>query len=228
MISDLAVSDRILAIFLNEDDIVRVGGAALIYQRTFGGDEGAKKDFRRVFWQLVKDDILIEYDTETEIADELHVEHSEHGHLNNSDLSYIGFEELAAIGPAFVSAVRERSSEICEQALNGGLSHAFERLRQLPIESWKWTGLPESFVLDDAAKSKVIELLHLADVELSDRDLSNYQISQAKALIKAALILADAPKPQADLVWEIIQRISAIIGIAAGIQGLSSIFKPIN
>ena len=228
MISDIAVSDRILAIFLDQNDLVQVGVAELIYTRSFGDGDDAKRDFRRIFWQLVKSDVLIEYDTETEISDELHVEHSEHGHLSNVDLSYIGFEELAAIGPGFVAAVRDRASEIFEQALSSGLTRAIERLRALPIESWKWTGLSKNFVFDDAVKSKVIDLLKSADAELAGLNLTNYQVSQAKALLKAALVLADAPQPQPDLVWELIQRISAIIGIVAGIQSLSSIFKPVN
>jgi hypothetical protein len=228
MIADIVVSDRILAIFLNQDDLVQVGIAELIYRRAFGDNDEGRKEFRRVFFQLTKRDVLIEYDSEFEFADTLLVEHSEHGQLANSDLSYIGFEDLAAIGPGFVAAVRERSSEIFEQAVDAGFDHALERLRDLPIESWKWTGLSEGFVFDDTVKSKVIKLLRSADDELGSLELTNHETSQARALIKAALILADAPRPEADLVWEIIQRISAIIGIVSGIQGLSSIFKPVK
>lgn len=211
---------------LNGQAVMALGVLYVLYKRKYVNSDEELDRFKAVVYRLTKDDVLTDFDTEFEIADQLSVEHAEHGHLDLTDINFIGFDELVAIGPRFVERVRFRCSEIMEQAAAAGLSNAMNVLKQLPIESWKWTGLSTNFVFDAAAQSRVVKLLKQADDEI--KITNNYDGAQAKAFIKAALILAESPQPQPDLVWEIIQRVSAIVGLLSGIETLISIFKPVK
>jgi hypothetical protein len=217
--------DRLLAIFLDHDDLLTYGGILASYKRAYDRSGSEIELVKRAIWQLQKAEVLIEYDVEGDMLSTASVDHTEHGQLATGDLFYVGVEELWAMGPQFAVRILERASEIAEQAIEGGLNDAVGRIRALPVDSRRWTGLSPDFVFDEKMKEKVLILLRQADDEIGRLTANNADVSQARALIKAARVLAEAPKPETEIVWTIIQRLADLIGIAQGVQGLVSLFR---
>ena len=92
------------------------------------------------------------------------------------------------------------------------------------VESASWTGLPRAGVLDEYASGRVLSALQLADQALEQTGASNHERAQAKAYIVAIRALAEAPDPPADLIWEMVQRVNSIAGIASFFVALVALF----
>lgn len=83
-------------------------------------------------------------------------------------------------------------------------------------DSALWTGL-KSKVIDARNADVVIKLIDDALSSLTTSSVSNSDIRQAAAYLKAARELVDAPEPPSELIWE-------MIGRAANIAGLVGLF----
>jgi len=221
------VRDRVLAIMLDQDELTSRGLIQAQYKRKFPRDHADDELIKSVLYDLIRHDVLIEHDTENESLDGALIDHNEYGQLSISDMSFIGIDELVALGPKSVVLVHTRASQIAEQAANGGLGDALAHLNSLPVDSRKWTGLPVGFTFDEGVKLKVLQLLREADEELGRLRLGNQKTSQARALIKAATILAEAPQPETELVWKILQRLADVVGLISGVDGIMKIFRPL-
>jgi len=78
------------------------------------------------------------------------------------------------------------------------------------IDSTSWTGLSQ--VVVGSHNSNVIT--SLIDAALEQLDSSdNSDVAQARTLLLAARDLAEAPEPPSDIIWELIQRAGAIVGL---------------
>jgi len=227
VIADEIVEDRLAAVFLDSSDITSQAIVLLRYKRSFGGEVDHEKQVKRILYEMVRDERVIEHDVEGETLDNVIVDHAEYGQLDPKDLTFLSVDDLLAIGPELIHYTRARASQIAEQATGGGLNTAIEYLSQLPIDSSLWTGMPVGFKLDDQTKGQVIKLLRRADSEISAASVSNREVAQAKALITAALILTEAPEPESEIVWGLLQKLSVFVTLSQGIEGLLKLFKVI-
>jgi len=194
----------------------------------FSSKFGSQKDyqlFRAALGKLRDNGTLIEFSPEYEaIETAVSVSHPTHGDLEPYDLEFTGMDEFLSLGPASVNLINERSSVLAEFAAELGLANALDRLRRLPIDSRKWTGLPSAFVFNDAVKSRCVSLLEEAKSELSN-ERQNSKVDHAHDLITAALVLAQTNEPEPELVWLIVQRLAAVIGLTQAVIGLQNLFK---
>lgn len=87
-----------------------------------------------------------------------------------------------------------------------------EPLRAEPIrvDSRSWTGLTRVRVTHRNAHA-ISRLIDTALGELSTD--GNAKTAQARALLLAAKELTDAPEPPSDIIWELIQRAGAVVGL---------------
>lgn len=92
------------------------------------------------------------------------------------------------------------------------------------VSSARWTGLPSDFDLSEEKRGALISLLHDAELALDSVSVSNNEKAMARAYIVAAKVLADAPEPPADLIWELIGRANALSGIASLLVSIIALF----
>jgi len=85
--------------------------------------------------------------------------------------------------------------------------------------------MPVGFKLDAKTKAQVVSLLYRAEREISAATVNNREASQAKALVAAALILTEAPEPESEIVWGLLQKLSVFVTLSQGIEGLIKLFK---
>ena len=227
MIADEVVEDRLAAIFLDSDDLASQAIVLLRYKRAFGGDDEDQKQVKRILYEMVRDERVIEHDVENDTLDDVIVDHAEYGQLDPKDLTFLSVDELLAMGPELIHYTRSRASQIADQAIAGGLNTAIGYLNDLPIDSNLWTGMPVGFKFDEQTKAQVIKLLRRADNEISAVTINNRDVAQAKALITAALILTEAPEPETEIIWGLLQKMSVFITLSQGIEGLLKLFKVI-
>ena len=79
-----------------------------------------------------------------------------------------------------------------------------------PMHSASWTGLT-NVRIDARNATTISNLISSALSELPKDD--NAKVAQARTLLLAAKDLADAPDPPSDLIWELIQRAGAVVGL---------------
>jgi len=85
------------------------------------------------------------------------------------------------------------------------------RLRQaIQVDSTSWTGLTRVRVTHRNART-ISRLIDIALGELSAD--GNAKTAQARTLLLAAKELTDAPEPPSDIIWELIQRAGAAVGL---------------
>jgi hypothetical protein len=93
------------------------------------------------------------------------------------------------------------------------------------FSSSDWTGLPSAFELTEEKRQKLVRELELADEQLAGLGLGQATQAQARAYFVAARILAEAPEPPADLIWNIIGRANSLAGIASLLISIIALFK---
>ena len=91
-------------------------------------------------------------------------------------------------------------------------------------DSSAWTGLPRDFVLTEEKRVALVRGLDAAEQGLSGLRLGQEVQAQARAYIVAARSLAEAPEPQPDLIWEILNRANSIAGIASLFVSILALF----
>jgi len=225
VIDDQTLADRLVALFLNTADVQSQASIIVKYERSFDRSEADKKQIGRIIHNMIKDGIVVEHDVENDTLDGVIIDHSEHGQLDNKDITFLSVDDILAIGPEMVNYTRARASQVAEQAISGGLQGAIKSLKNLPIDSNLWTGMPVGFKLDAKTKAQVVSLLYRAEREISAATVNNREASQAKALVAAALILTEAPEPESEIVWGLLQKLSVFVTLSQGIEGLIKLFK---
>lgn len=95
------------------------------------------------------------------------------------------------------------------------------------VDSSTWTGLPSNFTLNEEKRNRLGRLLQDAEIELDSIGAGNSEKSMARAYIMAAKSLADAPEPQVDLIWAIIQRANNLAGIASLFVSIIALFTTV-
>jgi hypothetical protein len=92
------------------------------------------------------------------------------------------------------------------------------------IRSETWTGLPPSFQLTEERRAAIVRALDAAEESMPLAASSQHDKAQARAYIIAARALLEAPEPQPDLVWQLIQRANNIAGVASLFVALVALF----
>lgn len=105
------------------------------------------------------------------------------------------------------------------------LIHSAEGPPEIMIDSSTWTGLSNNQTFSAARAARLLEELDQAAEKLDAMALDNSAKSQAYAYIVAAKVLAQAPEPPADLIWELISRLNAIAGIAGLLVSIIALMK---
>lgn len=93
------------------------------------------------------------------------------------------------------------------------------------FQSASWTGLPTAFELTEAKRQTLVRDLELAEDRLVGLGLSQEIQAQARAYFVAARILAEAPEPPADIIWNIIGRANSLSGIASLLLSIVALFN---
>ncbi|WHO40637.1 hypothetical protein PMI04_008635 [Sphingobium sp. AP49] len=93
------------------------------------------------------------------------------------------------------------------------------------VDSTTWTGLPSQFVLNEERKAELSTLLTKAERDLDDLGAGNSEKAMARAYIVAAKVLADAPEPPVDIIWDIIGRANNLSGIASLFVSIIALFQ---
>ncbi|MFX4085911.1 hypothetical protein ACKU27_12510 [Sphingobium yanoikuyae] len=215
---------KVLATLLEQDSFFTWYGLKHDYQKFFGVLED-DEPFKKVVSGFQNSDVIIAFDLQEDGLGGALLDHNEHGSLNASDIMVVGDDEFLALGPAYAIELYADTSAVAEAAAEGGCREALRLIKLLPIDSSKWTGVRPTLVFDDKVKSKVLDLLKKADHEMDGMFLSNVDHSQARALLKAALILAEAPNPDPVLISTIVRRLGEIIGFTSAVLGILSFFR---
>ena len=95
----------------------------------------------------------------------------------------------------------------------GTVPFASAGLSTQPIDSSRWTGLPTAAEITEARREK---LAKLTDKAISDLELigaGNEEKAQARSYLIALHALSEAPSPPSDLIWTIIERGMALVGV---------------
>jgi hypothetical protein len=83
-------------------------------------------------------------------------------------------------------------------------------LPETVVESASWTGLSKVRI-DARNAAAVSSLIDEAIGSLAGDE--NAKIAQARALLRAAKELTDAPEPPSEIIWDLIQRAGAVVGL---------------
>ncbi|GAA0461641.1 MULTISPECIES: hypothetical protein [Sphingomonas] len=129
-----------------------------------------------------------------------------HFNGNDDDVSF----ELTASG------VRQ-----AEKLLNG-LAASEVQSDDVAVKSASWTGVPST--LSWKQREQLLTLLKEVEEEIDGLPLSNSARTQIRSYVSAARELAEAPEPQVDLIWEILNRANAMAGIASLFVSVISLF----
>ena len=82
-----------------------------------------------------------------------------------------------------------------------------------PIDSSKWTGLPDGYEFSDARRQKLQTLVNQAIRDLELLGAGNAEKAQARCYLVALNALSEAPDPPSELIWKLIERGMAIVGV---------------
>jgi hypothetical protein len=94
-----------------------------------------------------------------------------------------------------------------------------------PVSSESWTGRRQDVSLSVSDKDALLNELTRIEPRISELPISNFEKSQVRALVLSARVLAEAPEPPYDVVWEIISRTSDIATVAALLATVYQILK---
>ena len=82
-----------------------------------------------------------------------------------------------------------------------------------PIDSSRWTGLPTEYELSEARRQKLQSLVDQAFRDLDLLGAGNAEKAQARSYLVALNALSEAPDPPTKLIWMLIERGMAIVGV---------------
>jgi len=81
------------------------------------------------------------------------------------------------------------------------------------LERTGWSGTDFSSDWTDQKVASIVSEIRKVDDQLKELGLTNEQISQVRAYTSAAIIIIESPKPDSDLIWELLNRASAVAGV---------------
>jgi hypothetical protein len=212
---------KLSALILEQDSFFTEFGLRSEYEKAF--EAVSEEDFRKSCNDMVTNGALIQFDVENDGMDGVLIDHEEHGQLESQDFHIVGADTYLAVGPHFVPLVQQDSAAIAKEASSGGLAQALQILGMLPIDSSKWTGLDGKLRFTPEVQAQTIELLQRAQTQVSTLGLSNVDAAKATAYIECALMLAQLPEPEPDIIALLIKRLLIVIGtvsFAADLRGL--------
>ncbi|HEX8126292.1 MAG TPA: hypothetical protein VF548_11980 [Allosphingosinicella sp.] len=213
---------QVTAIALNSDTHLTYYQIIRDREKMFGA-EFSQGEVRDVIAKLVKQEVLVETDIEWDILFGETLSHNQHGELDTNDFNF-NFDELLNLGPAALNFTEENARDLREAAAVGQLPRALTILQKLSVDSAQWTGLPRGFRFTPEVKHTLVRLLREADRQLEQSGLPNSQAAQAKAYVHSAILLAEAPDPQPDLIWEMVQRGGALASIGQFFIAIIALF----
>jgi hypothetical protein len=211
-----ASREQLFLIFLDQGTPLSRHGLKYYLEKFFGKQE----DFQCLYpalTELLKLDVVEEFDVESEGGvDTALFSHPEHGELKFEDFEVvIGIDEVLHLSRGAISYAIEHTAELTDEAAKLGLSNALQCLISMPIDSTSWTGMPRGFVFSEHTKTQLVNLLEEAANSLEKSGLSNFEIGQGAAFLKSASILANAPEPPRNEIWSLLNKGSAITGLAS-------------
>ena len=107
---------------------------------------------------------------------------------------------------------------------------SFDRLEKIygnkSISSWSWTGLDENISISEEKRSNISSKIYALHGMVEDLNMSQYQKSQAKSMISAALILTEAPDPLWKIILEVLALLAGFAAITSAITDIVSIINP--
>jgi hypothetical protein len=120
------------------------------------------------------------------------------------------FTQMVNDLPLAPDAQIEYKSEVASNVHDGLHGHSSSSLNPPAVDSSRWTGL--ATVRVDKRNAKAIS--RLIDLALSELiHYSNEGKAQARTLLLAAKDLTDAPEPPSDIIWALIERAGAVVGL---------------
>ncbi|RXR27668.1 hypothetical protein [Sphingobium fluviale] len=93
------------------------------------------------------------------------------------------------------------------------------------FDSSMWTGVTKVGVLTEESAGRLKTALIIVEDAVMQSGATNQEKAQARAYILALHALADAPEPPAELIWKIVQVVSAITGIGSFFVSLMTLYK---
>ena len=224
MADTLTPRSKMLAVLMEQDSYFTQFGLIHDYTKAFGAGDG-EADIKRLISDLESDATLIGFDVESDGMDGILIDHNEYGQLDPNDCDIVGAQNYLSIGPAFPIAVHHELNSISEAAVAGGFSEALRLLALLPINSSGWSGTPSSLRLTPEIQTKIVMVLERARLELNDYSFSNVEAKTASAYIDCALIMAQLPDPEPDIVALLIKRLLIIVGFVGVFADFKEIFS---
>jgi len=183
------------------------------------------EEYNAIFRDFESDGTLIAFDLENDGLVGESFDHDDHGQIEAQELSLLsGGTYFYSLGTAFPIRLHSQRSAVLQAALDGGLSEAARLLSNLPFDASTWTGRVEKLSFDAKAKSKFVALIKEARSCLDAAELNNLEYSKASAYLDCALLLAEQPEPDADLLAELVRRAIQLIGALSLMADLKSLF----
>ena len=84
------------------------------------------------------------------------------------------------------------------------------------------------FYLSRESREKLLSEADEIGRKLDDFGVTNSEKSQARAYIAAMKVLAEAPQPDDDLIWEIVSRANQLAGVASLFVSLVALFVSVK
>ena len=115
------------------------------------------------------------------------------------------------VSPFFDASTGPATLEV-QDAISPSSSDEVTITAREPVRVWSetWTGI--SAVRVDARNAQAISNLITSALDELGK-VNNANVAQARTLLLAAKDLTEAPDPPSDLIWELIQRAGAVVGL---------------
>ncbi len=219
----MSTKARLLAALLEQDSFFTEYGLNRDFEQAFGRSGVQVEEFKAAFRSLESNGSLVAFNLESDGLDGVVLDHDDHGPISGQDFSVLSAEIYYALGSAFPVELQDNLSEVSEAAIDGGFSEAIRLLKMLPVDSSRWTGMSPVLRFSPVVQSKTIEILQRARSSVSNLSLTNSEAAKVAAYIDSALLLADLPDPEPDLVRIMVKRIALIVGMIGFVADLKSL-----
>jgi len=219
----VSVRARLLAALLEQDSFFTEYGLKRDFEQAFGVNGVQADEFKAAFRSLESNGSLVAFNLESDGLDGVVLDHHDHGPISGQDFSVLSAEIYYALGSAFPVELQDNLSEVSEAAIDGGFSEAIRLIKMLPVDSSRWTGMSPVLRLSPVVQSKTIEILQRARSSVLQLSLTNSEAAKVAAYIDSALLLADLPDPEPDLVRIMVKRIALIVGMIGFVADLKSL-----
>lgn len=154
---------------------------------------------------------------------------------SDTQADYAFLESYADIGSDFLAealeAAEERLSTVGDKEGDSKIGTAQDEVVDFPLsgamDSSSWTGLPTNFELTQQLQKRLVSDLDRVEAALADAAISQDERSQARAYIIAMRVLAEAPEPQTDLIWEMLGRVNQLAGVASLFVSIVALFATV-